>query len=195
MAPNSLYPCSVLFDYHTAFAPHKMILPLNEWSPISGGHPAGTNTDWTSGQVDTDDMVVGLVDLLLPFYPNTTVFDSYTIFTYASPTDPARPQVTVPIVFGTGSGSAGTPAAQATFNFKTTGFGVFKLVMLDILPGSNFQPVTSFPSPAYDTTIALRDYLISTANAFRGRDNNRISLLKRITYTLNEKLRKEYHYT
>lgn len=193
MAPNSLFPCSAQIFYRTINAPHMMVVPLREWSPISGGHPAGTNLNWNDVQVDTDDMIVDFIALLLPFYHTTTSFSSYVINTYANATAPARPQISVPLTTAAGTGGATIPAAQATFNFKTTGFGAFKIVMLDAQVSSTFQPLEALVSPANDDEIALRDYVCDPDWAFSGRDNLRPALLKRVTYTLNEKLRKSYH--
>jgi hypothetical protein len=190
---NSLFPCSVQIFYRTINAPHMMVVPLREWSPISGGHPAGTNLNWLDVQVDTDDMIVDFIALLLPFFATTCSFSSYVINTYASETAPARPQFSQALTGAVGTGGADIPAAQATYNFKTTNFGAFKLVLLDTQVSSTFQPLEALVSPANDNEIALRDYVIDTGFAFSGRDNFRPQLLKRITYTLNEKLRKSYH--
>jgi len=193
MAENSLFPCSCEILYRTINAPHRMILPLTEWSPISTGHPSGTNLAWDTTQVDTDDMISGLKDLLLPFWPPSTTFSSYTISTYANKDAPARPQASFGFVVGAGTGAATIPAAQATFNFKTTNFGAFKLVMLDAKVSAAFGPLDSLVVGVNDDEIALRDWLRLEANAFSGRDGFRPSVLPRITYTLNEKLRASYH--
>jgi hypothetical protein len=192
MAPNSLFPTALRIFYRTPNAPHVMTIPLTVWSPISGGHVAGTCLAWDGSQADVDTMVLGLKDLLKPFWGSTTTFTSYEIDTFATPTSPARPQVALGMTSGAGTGSGGIPAAQATFNFKTTAFGTFKLVMLDAKVSATFQPLDDLVSPADDDEIALRDYLRLDANAFAGRDGNQLAILKRITYTLNEKLRAEY---
>ncbi len=192
MTEFSLFPCSVQIDYRTENAPHIMTIPLRTWSPISGGHPAGTNLNWNDLQTDTDDMIVDLVALFLPFFPATTSFNRYTINTYADELAPARPQFSQALTGAAGTGGATIPAAQATFNFKTTAFGAFKIVLLDALVSSTFQPLETLVSPANDDEIALRDYILDSANAFVGRDNTQPSILERITYTLNVKLRKEY---
>lgn len=179
--------------YRTAQAPHLMTIPLREWSPISGGHVAGTNLAWDTTQADTDDMIQGLVDLFLPFWPNTTTFNSYTINTYLSQTSPARPQITKTMTGKVGTGGATIPAAQATFNFKTSNFFPFKIVMLDARVSSTFQPLETLATPADDDEIALRNYVLDDQWSFSGRDNYQPTSLERITYTLNEKLRHSYH--
>jgi len=192
MAPGSLFPCSVAINYSNSYGRHKMTIPLNEWSPVSGGHIAGTNLAWDETQVDTDTMINGLVDLLKVFQPTDCTFTDYTISTYASFTDPGVPKVSKPIVTGVGTGGAVIPATQATYNFKTTGFKPFKIVLLDTRVSSDFGPLKSLVSPANDDEIALRDFIIDDANAFMGRQNEQPAVLTQVTYTLNEKLRKSY---
>ena len=192
MAPNSLFPCAVVIDYVNSFARHKMTIPLKEHSPVSGGHIAGTNLAWDASQVDTDDMMQGLADLLKPFFFTDTTFTNYTIMEYADAESPGVPVVSQPFVTAVGTGGATIPASQATFNFKTTGFHAFKIVMLDARVSATFAPLTALVSPANDDEIALRDYLTDDVNAFSGRDNERPQSLVRVTYTLNEKLRKSY---
>jgi len=192
MAENSLFPCSATLDYQTAYSIHKMTLPLNEWSPVSGGHPAGTNTDWTAAQVDTDTWMQGFADLAKVFLDPDSAFLSYTIYTYADADAPPRPQVTKAFTTAVGTGDPPIPASQATWNFKTTGFGTFKLVMLDTKVSAAFGPLTVLGSPADDDEIALIDYILDDNSILRGRDQNRISIWKKNTYTLNEKLRKSY---
>jgi len=169
-----------------------MTLPIKQWAGPSTGHDGGTVLNWMDAQADVDDMIQGFVDVLLPFWPNTTTFLSYTVYTYATEDSPARPQVSLPVVTGAGSGGATIPAAQATFNFKTDLFGTFKLVMLDAKVSSDFGPISALVSPANDNEIAVRDYLMADEWGFSGRDNSQIAVLNKITYTLNEKLRAEY---
>jgi hypothetical protein len=195
MAPHSLFPCSVAIHYHNNFAPHVMTIPLNEWNPVSSGHPAGTNTAWDSTQRDTADMISDLIDILLPFFYSDTHFDNYVIDTYADKDAPGRPQIEVGLTGRTGTGGTYIPATQANFMFRTGGFGYLKLIMLDVVASAQFLPVSTFPSPAYDTTIALYEYICSDVQAFRGRDQTQPAFLKKITYTLNEQLRKAYRLT
>lgn len=193
MTPGSLAPCSLVLKYRTAQAPHDMTIPLNAWQFPSSGHVAGTNLAWDDTQRDTDDLVTDLVVLLKPFWPTTTAFTNYIINTYETPTSPARPQVALSLTGGAGTGGATIPAAQATFNFKTTDFNAFKLVMLDARVSATFQPLENFVVGTNDDEIALRDYIVADTNAFRGRKETQPVQLIRVTYTLNEKLRKSYH--
>jgi len=192
MAVHSLFPTAVRINYRTPNAPHVQTVPLQVWSPVSGGHIAGTVTAWDDSQKDVDDMINDLVDAELPFWGSGTHFTSYEIDTYADKDAPARPQVAIALTGKTGTGTDGIPAAQATFNFKSTAFGPFKLVMLDGKVSSTFQPLEALVSPANDDEIALVAVLVDDTNGFAARDNAQIQTLKRITYTLNEKLRASY---
>lgn len=193
MTEHSLFPCSAQIFYRTVNAPHMMNVPLREWSPISGGHPAGTNLDWTSTQVDTDTFMQAFADLLKPFYDTTTTFSHYIINTYDDEFSPARPQIQKSFVTAAGTGGDTIPAAQATFNYKTSNFGAFKLVMLDARVSSTFGKLTSLSSPANDDEIALNAFVLDPTSPFQGRDQFQVTAWHSITYTLNEKLRKSYH--
>lgn len=193
MTEHSLFPCSCQIFYRSIYAPHSMTIPLTEWSPISSGHPAGTNLAWDGTQVDTDDMISQLEVFLLPFFQTTTLFLSYTINTYADKDAPARPRFSTAFGVQAGTGSTNIPAAQATWNFKTEEFGAFKLILLDTKVSAAFGPLSVLVSPTNDIEIAVRDFIMDEANAFSGRDGARPSILNKITYTLNEKLRAEYH--
>ena len=190
---HTLFPCSVTINYKSENAPHKMTLPLTPWSPVSGGHISGTNTDYTDTQVDTDDWIQAFILLIAPFFAATTTFVNYTLYTYADVNAPARPQVSQSIgVVGT-NGGAIIPATQATFNFKTAGFFPFKLVFLDTQVSAVFLPKVALVSPADDDEIAIRDYILDDNAIVGGRDNTRVANLVKITYTLNERLRASYN--
>lgn len=193
MAPNLLFPCSVTIDYRSVYAPHKMTIPLTLWSPISGGHPAGTNLDWNGTQKDTGDMIEDLITLLKPFFQSTTIFQSWTVYTYASAGAPARPVVSAVITGGAGTGGTVIPATQATFMFKTKAFGTYKLVMLDTKVSAAFGPLLTLVVGVNDAEIALIDYLKDDTNGFQGRDGAQIDVWHKVTYDLNDKLRKSYH--
>lgn len=195
MTGHTLWPASITIDYNSNWGAHKMTLPIREWSPVSSGHISGTATDWNDTQADVDDFVNDFVDKLLPFFYTDTDFTAYTVHTYSSVNAPARPQVAQTLTGKTGTGASYNPGTQATFNFKTIGFFPFKVVMLDVAAGSQYLPVSAFPSPAYDTTIALRDFVLADASIFQGRDGTQVASLVKVTYTINEQLRKSYKLT
>jgi hypothetical protein len=192
MTEYSLYPCAIQYNYRSQYAPHKMTIPLNAWSPASSGHLAGTNLAWDGTQKDTADLVGEFVTLMKPFFHSSTTFTDYVVYTYADEDAPARPVVSDAITGGAGTGAATIPATQASMMFKTTVYGTFKLVLLDTKVSAAFGPLSPLVSPANDIEIAVVDHLKSTGNPYRGRDNHQIANFVKVTYTLNEKLRKSY---
>lgn len=190
MTVNSLYPAYLEINYHSSFAPHVMTIPLISWEPSVD--IAGELGTWGGTPVQASDGVQTLVDLLLPFFPSTVEFDYFFVHTYASPT--ADPVVAAGATL-TGAGSAGTPgwskATQATFTFKTAAGGLSKSVLLDNATGNNFNPL-NFASLTGDALTYVNWYL-SDDSFIAGRDNARPSFFLKISYDLNDALRKQYH--
>lgn len=194
MTQYSLNPAYVVVNYHSANGAHKMTLPTNAWQGLSGGHDQGTFTTWNSGSIDADDMVTALVAVMKVFFPTTSSFDNYVIYTKAGPSDPSFP-VAGNTLGVAGTGGSAIPATQMTWFFRTASFRPFKLVFLDVEAPANFEKITAFPSPAYDTTLAVKAVLIDEDNAWSARGNEPPVNLVSQTFTLNEKLRREYGMT
>jgi hypothetical protein len=169
-----------------------MTIPLRAWSPISGGHPQGTNLDWTDAQSDTDVFMQEFADLLQPFFDDDCVFSDYTIYTYSDVNAPARPVASASLAGFVGTADATIPATQANWMFKTSEFGTFKLSLLDTKVSAAFGPLLTMTSPTYDDEIALRDFILDDTSIFQGRDNKQVVSWKKISYSLNDKLRQEY---
>lgn len=192
MAENSLFPCSAVIQYTGVQGTHKMTLPLNEWSPISGGHPLGTTLAWDTSQKDTEDMIDGFITLLLPFLDNTAEVQAVTIYTYDEPEAPARPRAAKTYAGQTGSGGTVIPAAQQSINLRTEDFGQSRIVILDSVVSANFAPKRTITLLGDPDEWALTTYFGDVTNGFAGRDGARPGIFGSITYTLNEKLRREY---
>lgn len=189
MAPNSLFPGYVEFEYHSQFAPHTMRVPTGVWSPGAG---FGTFRAWDGSDVDAETMCDDFITDAAKFFRAAVIFDGWTIWTLASPT--ARPlpmqgkRVTVP---GT-SVLAGTynTATQATWTFYTTLFGIFKVVMLDV-ETAGFNKITSTTASADE--LAFIGAVEDAAKAWSGRDGAKPNSFKQIAFTLNENLRRKYN--
>lgn len=189
---NSLSPAFVKIDYHSAFGSHTMTIPTKDWnaSPSVGG--AGAFDDYVGGTVDADAMINALVDLFLPFFKADTTFDVYTIYTQASPTDPAFPVASKAIgSVGTNATTTWSKAVQTTFSIRTDSFGQMKIVFLDAPSGGVFDKVSTFG--ASPEAVAVMAELADIANGWAGRDGGKPGVLTQIAYTLNEKLRREYN--
>lgn len=192
MAENLLYPTSGQIEYTGIQGTHVMTVPMTTWSPVSSGHPMGTCTAWDGSEKDVADFFDEYTDLWKVFLDNTASILSATVFTYASPGAPARPRETVTYTGKVGTGGTVIPAAQQTISFKTSEYGAFRVVLLDSVVTSSFQPKKALISPADDKEIALVNYIKADANCIQGRDGHQVTVYRGITYTLNEKLRKEY---
>jgi hypothetical protein len=194
MTAFSLSPAFVVVNYHSPFAPHKMTLPTLAWSSLGGTHGEGGYTAWDEvTNRDADDMIKDLVTALADVMPDDTTFDDYIIYTKADAHAANIPQRAGPLaITGTLTG-AYPPATQATWSFRTAAFNHFKLVTLDTQPPSDFARIE-----AADWSVdqnAVRTQLESDGNAWAARDGTQIATAIRITFTLNEKLRRAYRLT
>lgn len=192
MAENSLYPSFGVISYVSADGAHKATVPTREWNIGLGTNGFGGYMGWDTTTVnDAQDMWADFIDDVAQFALPTTEFVDVTIYTMATPTSPRIPVTLIPI--GTVGGSAATTqakAAQSTWNFRTTAFGIFKFVLLDAPVGSGFEKTlpASFGAP----DLAVIGHLTDLTKAFSGRDGNPPANCHSKTYTLNEKLRREY---
>lgn len=193
MARNSLSPSSLVLDYHSLFGQHKMTIPTLQWLPTNLSGTMGSYLAWDGAtSVDADVMIDDLLNLLKVFIPATSGFDLVTAYNQATSTSdniPARSK-TLAIV-GTSVASGFSQAQSATFNFKTTANGDFKLVLLDSPLGSTGF-VALHPSGFSAAVLSLEVEVIKATNAWSGRDDARPSVLRKVTYDLNEKLQKSY---
>jgi hypothetical protein len=192
MSPNSLYPAFVKIDYHSEFGAHTMTLPTLAWNDTPNVGGSGSFENWVAGDADADAMILGLITVLVPFWKADTTFDVYTIYTMdspeASPTPVASKAIDEP---GTSIQTAWSKAVQTTFTFRTSLFGIMKLVMLDAPSGGLFDKFTTFSaSPEAED---IRDVFNDEDFGWAGRDGGRVNTLLQIAYTLNEKLRREYN--
>jgi len=191
---SSLSPAFVLINYHSEFAPHKQIIPTLNWFDETSSGGSGTFDSWTAGHIDADDMIKDLVNAMKGAMPDTVTFDNYVIFTQASET--ANP---VPVAAGTLAidGTLSTPgwykAVQGTFSWRTTAFGLFKLVLLDFASGNTFDKANSVPGSG--ALFDMNAEVVSDMKGWSGRDNGQPHGFISATETLNEKLRRAYRMT
>lgn len=192
MAPNSLSPASVVIDYHTDFAPHRMTIPTKEWFPTSITGVLGSYEAWDLSPVDAEVMVNNLCVLLADLVPASTIFDTATVYTQATPTSENIPRASASLaIVGTGAAGSFPEAVSGTFNFKTLANGDAKLVLLDFPLGTGgFRAI--HPSAFGAEVLALEAEFISPTRAWSGRDDSRPAALRKVTFDLNDKLQKEY---
>jgi len=195
MAPNSLSPASVKINYHTGFGAHAMTVPTLGWFPTSITGTLGSYLAWDSTPRDAEAMINDLVDVLCPFLLPTTGFDLATVYTMATATSPNIPRASAVLTqVGTSVLTSPSEAVSCTFNFKTAANGDAKLVLLDSPIGSNwFNSI--LPASFGATVLALEAEFAGNSNAWSGRDDSDISLLRKISFDLNDKLQKLYRMT
>lgn len=192
--PNSPAPTQILVNYHSEFAPHKMLLNALEWSPTPDVNGAGSLATWDAATVDTDDAVSGLVTLMLPFFGTSVSFDNYVVFTYPTPEADPEPMAGGTLALdGTGATPSWYKAVQKTLTFRTNLFGLARLVFLDVLSGNDFNRNTVV-TPASPLEALVNAFTSDTA-PWSGRDNGRPNTYLGVSQTLNEKLRRAYRMT
>lgn len=191
MAPNSLSPASVVIDYHSAYAPHKMTIPTLAWFPTSITGDLGSYQAWDSSAIDAEVMIMALIDLLKVFMKTNAAFDNITIYTMATATSPNIPRASKAISVA-GTATTGDEAAVSrTWNFKTAANGDMKLILLDTpIPATWFNRIlpANFSSGEQD----VADEIALNSNAWSGRDDTDISTCRSITLDLNDKLQRMY---
>ena len=191
MTPGSLSPAFFRLFYHTLYAPHVATIPTLAYAPPGVGIPEGLFDSWDGNTVAGDVMVQAYVTALLPFVPATTVFDEAIIYQQDTPT--SLPEPVHQIALGDiGTGVAGTPAAQVTNTFRTTAFKIFKVVLLDINPSVLWQPIRDITTSA--ATEDLLAVISDETYGFSGQTFGRPTTFIQASFTLNEKLRRQYRY-
>jgi len=190
---NDLYPAFVKVEYASAYGPHVMILPTREWTPDAGSNPSGTYDRWSDdNEVDAEDMIVALLNAMRPWYPGTTSFQRYTIFTKATPTSDPQPRYSDTLsIAGTDAAPGWSQATQGTITARTTAFNLAKLVFLDYGTDDVYNKVTTFPGSGRLNEVVTE--WSSDTVAWCGRDGNKIDQFVSFTQTLNEQLRRRYY--
>ena len=168
-----------------------MILPTNEWEGgVDGTNLLGFFTNHVPSSRAGHSMVIGLLEVLDNFLPDTTSFLRATVYTLTSPTAIPTPRVGMAL---TQVGEVAAPtqfkAWQHTYTFRTDTNTIFKLVLLDA-DTSTDQDKLIAPVPANVQDVI--DELVDPNNAWRGRSGGRPNLFLQVSYTMNERLRKSY---
>ena len=192
MAPNSLSPASVKINYHTVYGAHSMTIPTLEWFATSITGNLGSYVGHTGSPLDAEVMVNALVDTLKVFMKPSTSFDLATVYTQATPTSDNIPRASVALTqVGTSAATTEEQAVSFTFNFKTTCNGDAKIVLLDAPIGSNWFR-KQLPAAFSASVLAVESAFCLSASAWSGRDDCQPTVLRSVTFDLNDKLQKQY---
>lgn len=191
MTLHSRSPAFVILDYHSPYAPHKQQFCLRDWFPVSTGHDMGTSTAADGSIVDVKNAIDQLVGVMSVFILPDTQWDLATVFTQAAPTGPAFPQANyVPVQVGTATGTAPRKATELTYVMRTANFNIVKMVLLDCPVNTNFDQKLPGAFSAADNAFLTE--FGHTTSPWVGQDGAKPNTPVRITYNLNQKLRKEY---
>jgi hypothetical protein len=187
---GSLSPAFVKVNYRSAFAPHTQILPTNTWND---GADMGDFEAWSGSPVSAETMIEALINAEAEFFPLTVNFYSYEIYTLADEEDalPLLVRAKNIDIDGLITPTLTTyKATQATWSFKSNTGKPSKVVMLDVYV-SSFSKITSASATAEE--LAFVDEWTGVGNAWAARQTSRPYFLQQISYTLNEKLRRNYY--
>jgi hypothetical protein len=185
---NSKAPAFVKVNYHSAYGVHVAVVPTLSWN---AGADQGEFATHSSGVVDANDMITDLYTALAGILPTTSVFDNYVIYDQPDPDDLPVPVATNSLaITGLDASPGWNQAVQVTMTFRTSLFGVFKIVTLDAATNDSFAKTATLPGSGvlFDVFGLISD----PANGWAGQDNGRPSTLISQTVTLNEKLRRAY---
>lgn len=193
MAENSLSPAFVRINYASGYGLHTMTVPSVPYILPDVGHVSG-QFDLRGAELSTSagDAVQDYVDLLKPFFHTSTTFIDYIIFTQEDEDAAPVPRFSDTIAeAGTNSSTSWRKAVQATATWRTEDFGLFKVVLLDVVSGNQFDPYSS-AAAAGTPMVNLDAYVRADESWLSGRDGAQPGVFLGMTWTLNEKLRKAY---
>lgn len=191
MTLHSRSPAFVILDYHSPYAPHKQQFCIRDWFPVSSGHDMGTSTNADGSVGDLKTAIDDLLGVMSVFALPDTIWDLATVYTQAAPTGPAFPQANyVPTQVGVSSGTAPRKATEITYVMRTTTFNIVKMVLLDVPVSTNFEQ--KLPGAFSSADNAFLTEFGATNRPWVGQDGEKPNTAVRITYNLNQKLRKEY---
>ncbi len=196
MTAHDIGPAFVQIDYKSQHAKHKMQIPINAITLISGDPIEPDNWETVSKNGSTvwgiGIWVVGLIDLLKVFCPPTTNFTSFTLYQKAGAGSPAHPVATRNIGIA-GTNGAGAPfndlAWQNTWSFSTSLFNKYKLVLVDGINATAFKS-SSLSGRAAD--VALASYILNDLSIVVGRDNAAVARFVSLSININKRLLRAY---
>jgi len=189
MTVGSLSPAFVQILYHSPYAPHVQTIPTKAWNP---GGVGGDFESWAGGSINGSDMVNAMIDKIKAFYAAAVIFDSFTIFTQATPTSPAIPRYSEAVaVAGTNATPGQYKATQSTWTAKCDNGSLAKFSFMDVGNNNSFEKVT-FATVGSDGTAFLNEWF-DDGNAWSSRLDGKPYFFLQASYTLNEELRRQYH--
>jgi hypothetical protein len=188
---NSPAPAFVKINYQSPWSPHTMQVPSVPITGVGSSMPM-FNLRGGALSVNVDTAIIDFVNLVRPFYRENVTFIDALVFTQESENVPPVPVLSVPLNLAgnTQAPASWEKAVQKTWTWRTDAFGVFKIVMLDVISGNYFDPIRVLANNSSEK--ALSDYVTADVTWIAGRDGGRPTTFLQCATTLNEKLRSAY---
>jgi hypothetical protein len=169
--------------------PHTLTRPTNEWVGVPLEAP-GAFVSWAGPDIAAPTMIEALVDLMLPLVTTATTFSSWIVYRQLETDE--RPVIMTSGILSGKVGEAPTTdpflAWMKTYTFRTADNFLAKFEVLD-------TPTDGRPSKTPVVTgdeLLLVNALMSTANAWAGRDGSRLAIFRGLSNTLNDALVRAY---
>lgn len=190
MPVNNLSPAYTVIEYGTPFGSHRMTLPTVP-AFIDVDAIAKFDLRGLAAHVSCEVAIDAFIAVLRPFLGTTSIIGNYTVFRKPTPAD-----VPIPIfaksasLAGTGNAGVYSKSTQATITWRTTNFGIFKLVVLDtVVHGGVYERIVS---PASIAAIQnMHNEVTQDVSFLAGRDEGRPETFLQAAFKLNDFLRKQ----
>lgn len=191
MTEGTLSPAYFVLNYHSIYGSHKATIPTLQWYPTNITGNLGSFETWNAGTVDAEEMIQTYADNMMQFYAATASTDSAEIWTKDTPTSPAYPRRQYPII-SAGTDTVGTwqKATQAQWIVRCADFSIAKYVFLDFNSHGSWDSLSDISGSP--DSITFLNHLTDADQAFSSRKDSQPNGIIKITYKLNDQLRKEY---
>jgi hypothetical protein len=169
---------------------HVMTHSIDEWIDTSSTNNQGRIKTHDGGDVDAVDGMTTFLELLEPFFNGDVSFNNWVIYRQLDPEDIPTPVASAQLVDfdGTDVTAGWHVATEMTLTWRTAGFNIFKLTLLDCQSRNDFSKIVIMPGSG--RLFDLHTYLTGDDNFVIGRDSEYPALFLSQTTTLNEKLRR-----
>jgi len=191
MTEGTLSPAYLDLLYHSVYGVHRALIPTLEWLPTDITGSLGSYVSWNGDPVDAEAMVQEYADAMMAFYPSSAGMNTATVWTKATPTSPAYPRRQVAITSpGTLVSPGWSKAVQHQYILRGTDFSLMKLIFLDCPIGGSWDALTDITGSAEAEAVVAA--ITSADWAWSTRQDARPDSFVKITYKLNDELRKQY---
>lgn len=183
------FPFFFRFSYSTSYTFHVHTRGLRAVTS-SGAGDAGTVVRWDDVEAATDDVIETYITNWLSYQPVSTSVLDYILYRVPSPGQAPEPLFASNV---TGTGALGDLTGRAAgvqhmLTFRTSTFGLMKVVSLDRASGNTFGKRNTLSA----AETGFRNYILSGAHAIMSAGNGRPISLHALNITLNDRLMRSY---